>query len=130
MFHGTIVNGEKGPAVFWENDWGTMDSDKYDAVILNNIEAFLHANCDKDFVWMQDNTSCHRSKKTQENLRIRRIPYIPRPRYSPDLNLIEHVWTWMKNWIQKHYYAAYYDASKIPFSTAKKDYMGHLGRCP
>ena len=93
MFHGTIVNGVKGPAVFWEKDWGTMDSRKYDAVILNNIKAFLAANRDQNFIWMQDNASCHRSKETQENLRIRRIPYIPWPRYSPDLNLIKHVWT-------------------------------------
>jgi hypothetical protein len=40
MFHGTIIMGGKGPATFWEKDWGTMDSYKYDAVILNNIEAF------------------------------------------------------------------------------------------
>jgi len=42
--------GGKGPTTFWEKDFGTMDSYKYDAVILNNIEAFLHANPDKDFV--------------------------------------------------------------------------------
>lgn len=119
MFHGTIVMGGKGPTTFWEKDFGTMDSYKYDAVILNNIEAFLHANPDKDFVQMQDNASCYRSKETQENLRRRKIPHIQFPRYSPDLNLIEHVWNWMKNWIQKHYYAAYYDASKIPLDRLK-----------
>jgi len=35
MFHGTIVYGGKGPAVFWEKEWGSMDSYKYDIVILN-----------------------------------------------------------------------------------------------
>jgi hypothetical protein len=46
MFHGTIVMGGKGLATFWEKEWGSMDSYKYDAVILNNVEAFLHANLD------------------------------------------------------------------------------------
>jgi hypothetical protein len=120
MFHGTIVMGGKGPATFWEKEWGSMDSYKYDAIILNNVESFLDANPDQGFIWMQDNASCHRSKETQENLRIRRIPHIKWPRYSQDLNLIEHVWNWMKNWIQKHYYTAYYDASKIPLSQLRR----------
>jgi hypothetical protein len=50
MFHGTIILGGKGLASFWEKEWGSIDSYKYDAVILNNVEAFLHANPDKDFV--------------------------------------------------------------------------------
>jgi hypothetical protein len=50
MFHGIIVMGGKGLAVFWEKEWGTMDSYKYDAVILNNIQAFLNVNPDKEFV--------------------------------------------------------------------------------
>lgn len=120
MFHGTIVFGGKGPAVFWEKEWGSMDSYNYDTVILNNVESFLAVNPNHSFVWMQDNASCHHSIETQENLRIRRIPYIQWPRYSPDLNLIEHVWTWMKNWIQKHYYAVYYDASKVSLEDLRR----------
>ena len=71
-------------------------------------------------VWMQDNASCHRSKATYANLDRRGIRYIKFPRYSPDLNLIEHVWNWMKNWIQAHYYAAYYDAAKIPLRELRR----------
>ena len=122
MFHDTIARGKKGPAVFWEKEWGSMDSAKYDAIILNNIQMFVQIEELRgiQLVWMQDNASCHRSKATYTNLDRRGIRYIKFPRYSPDLNLIEHVWNWMKNWIQAHYYAAYYDAAKIPFRELRR----------
>ena len=42
MFHGSIIEGKKGPYYFWEKQWGTMDSEKYDRFILSNIEQFFH----------------------------------------------------------------------------------------
>jgi hypothetical protein len=45
-----------------------MDSYKYNAVILNNVEAFLYINPGQDFIWIQDNISYYYSKETQENL--------------------------------------------------------------
>tara|TARA_R110002033_G_scaffold158662_1_gene194778 strand:- start:118 stop:600 length:483 start_codon:yes stop_codon:yes gene_type:complete len=122
MFHGTIAQGKKGPAVFWEKEWGSMNSAKYDAIILNNVQMFVQMEEIQGnyLIWMQDNASCHRSKATYANLNRRGIRYIIFPRYSPDLNLIEHVWNWMKNWIQVKYYEAYYDATKIPLPRLKQ----------
>ena len=87
---------------------------KYNTIILGPIQAFLQANQGRGYIWMQDNAPSHRSRYTRRALELRRIPYIRWPRFSPDLNLIEHVWTSIKNYIQRHYYTAYYDCSKIP----------------
>ena len=76
MGHGKIVFGGKGLTKFWEKGWGSIDSEKYDVVILNDIESFLQVNPDHGFTWMQDNASCHRSNQTQKNFRLRQIHYI------------------------------------------------------
>jgi hypothetical protein len=114
MFHGTIINGRKGPAHFWEKEVGTMNSRKYDQYILSRIQQFFEVHSEEGFIFMQDNAPSHRSRETAENLRQRQIPNVKFPPYSPDLNLIEHVWNWMKNWIQGRYWQARYNVAKVP----------------
>ena len=116
MFNGTIYDGKKGPAVFWEKEWGYMDSRKYNLVVLARIQAWLEEERaqGKRYIWQQDGASCHRSFETWDNLYRRNILTIDWPPYSPDLNLIEHVWSWMRRYIQRHYFNAHYDPSKIP----------------
>jgi hypothetical protein len=65
---------------------------------------------------MHNGAGPHRSLETKFNLFRRRIPNIRFPPYSPDLNLIEHVWNWMKNWIEEHYWKARYRPDKISFT--------------
>jgi hypothetical protein len=116
MFHGTIVDGKKGPAVFWEKEWGSVNSERYDEYILSNIQAFLADHPLEGYLWMHDGAGPHRSLETKFNLFRRRIPNIRFPPYSPDLNLIEHVWNWMKNWIEEHYWKARYRPDRISFT--------------
>jgi transposase len=71
--------------------------------ILSRIEEFLQEHTEERYIFMHDNAPSHRSFETRLNLLQRRIRHIEFPPYSPDLNLIEHVWNWMKNWIQDHY---------------------------
>ena len=42
------------------------------------------------------------------------------PPYSPDLDLIKHVWNWMENQIQEHYFQALYEADKVPYERLRE----------
>jgi hypothetical protein len=52
---------------------------------------------------MQDNAPCHKARFTMAELWRRDIKVLDWPAFSLDLNPIEHVWAWMKNYIQNTY---------------------------
>ena len=57
MFHGTIVGGKKGPAMFWKKEWGNINSASYDLHILSEIQIYMEAN--PGLIFMQDNAPSH-----------------------------------------------------------------------
>jgi hypothetical protein len=91
MFWGCIVDGKKGPSLFWEKEWGLINSIRYDERILSLMEQFFRDYPLSRYRFWQDNASSYRSYETKTNLLTRHILTIQAPRYSPDLNLIEYV---------------------------------------
>ena len=95
-----------------------MNLDKYNQYILPGIQELLREHPELTFI--QDNAPSHRSQKTTRNLQRRRIRYKKWPPYSPDLNLIEHVWDWMKDYIETHYFKTRYDPMKISLEELRR----------
>jgi transposase len=55
------------------------------------------------YIFMQDNAPAHRARTTITNLQLCEIRIMGWPLYSLDLNPIEHIWQWMKDWIARFY---------------------------
>jgi hypothetical protein len=118
MFWGSIIGGKKGPFCFWEKEWGNMTLSGYCEHILPLVELYIESH--PGVYFQQDGTACHQAIQTREWLLDHHICWIKLPPYSPDLNLIEHVWKWMKDWIQRNYWQAQYDAAKLSLSELRR----------
>jgi transposase len=80
--HGESVNGEK----------------YIQEIMINSgvIEAMNRRHGEFNWLLQQDNAPCHKSQLTMNFLREKVILLDEWPPHSPDLNVIEMVWAWMK----------------------------------
>jgi transposase len=53
--------------------------------------------------FIQDNARIHIAKKVKKWFKDKGISVMEWLPYSPDLNLIKHLWARLKQWIYKHY---------------------------
>ncbi|VDB88702.1 Bgt-50962, partial [Blumeria graminis f. sp. tritici] len=100
MFWGCFAGPEKGPCLFWEKEWGSINSPKYCEKIVLLIDGMVSMR-----PWLsvrQDNAPAHTAAITLEDMSQRLIQPIFWPANSPDLNPIEAVWNKMKDYIKRH----------------------------
>ena len=108
MFWGSFHGNTKGPAFFWEKDWGKISGPTYRERCLPLLAQYL---CDigglkgepEELLFMQDNAPGHAAKETIALLEQLCIITCKWPPYSPDLNPIETLWKYMKEYLQSKY---------------------------
>jgi hypothetical protein len=52
MFHGTIVDSKKGPGIFWEKEFGNMNSTNYNEIVLAKIKQFFQDHAEEGYIFM------------------------------------------------------------------------------
>jgi hypothetical protein len=103
MFWGCFSGASgKGPGIFWEKEWGTINEDTYQEHTIPIIDGWIRLNQfnNIELFLMQDGAPGHKSGATYAELESRGIKVILWPAFSPDLNPIEMCWDWMKDYIE------------------------------
>lgn len=101
MFWGCFNGNRKGPCLFWEKEWGSIGQESYCERIVPIIDGWIRMH--PELQLMQDGAPRHAAGNTIRELAERGITVIFWPVYSPDLNPIETVWNWMKDYIKRVY---------------------------
>jgi transposase len=105
MFWGSFSGYGKGIGIFWEKDWGHINSVSYCEHVVPLIHGWIQhsAHQGQHLILMQDGAPAHAAATTLLDLQEREVIQVKWPPYSPDLNPIENCWNWLKAYLEDKY---------------------------
>jgi hypothetical protein len=87
---------------------GTMNAVKYVQTLETHLVPFLENQpLTQQFVLQQDNAPCHTAKRTLDWLKENAVDVLEEwPPYSPDLNVIENMWSYLKRKLRRESFSS------------------------
>ena len=76
---------------------GRQKSQDYINLLKTKAIAIIKLNCREDFIFQQDNCPIHVSRTCQDFFKKSGIRVLDWPPYSPDLNIMENMWSFLSN---------------------------------
>ena len=111
---------------------GNIKSDKYISILDENIWPVIARHFpDNDYLFQDDNAPVHRSRVTQQYMANNHIKNMSWPAQSPDLNIIENVWLYLKRKLSENQHlitseTELYDAINQIWTTISTQYIQNL----
>jgi transposase len=103
MVWGVIWVGRRSDLFIMNKDEASKKKGYFARSYLEVLNDQLPTIYSPGMTFMQDNASIHTAEIIKQWFKDNVIPVLEWPLYSPDLNPIEMVWAWLKEWVCNNY---------------------------